>query len=90
MTILKVYDTVLDARDEAQCEYELRKRLNPYIVMIYHSTHPYMIHDGNDIDIYVANKAEYVCGMRVDKIEDYTRKGLCDEIRACEYPLREG
>ena len=41
----------------------------------------------NDCYVYAANNPRYLLGMRFDKIEDYTRSGMCDEIKACEYPI---
>ena len=87
MTILRVYDTVLEAKKEAEYGYWLCKD-REYDVK-YHAIHPYKIEYENDSYIYMVNRGRYCLGWRVDKIEDYTRKGLCDEIRACEYPLRE-
>lgn len=86
MTKLRVFDTVLEAGIAAERTYKWSKAFG--FDLQYHAIHPYVVTYKDERYIYVANKAEYVRGMRVDKIEDYTRSGICDEIKACEYPLR--
>lgn len=88
MTILRVFDTVLEAKTAAERTYKWITAFG--FDLQYHAVYPYVVTYQDQHYVYVVNKAEYVRGMRVDKIEDYTRKGLCDEIKACEYPLREG
>ena len=85
MTTLRVFDTVLEARTAAERTYKWSKALG--FDLQYHAVHPYIVTYKDERYIYVVNNAKYVCGMRVDKIENYTRKGLCDEIKACKYPL---
>lgn len=90
MTILKVYDTVLEAKYNAVNDYRncATRGLNVKIDVVYH---PYTIKIEENMDddcyVYAANNPRYLLGMRFNKIEDYTRNGVCDEIRACEYPL---
>lgn len=79
MTTLRVFDTVLEARKAAELTYKWSKTLG--FDLQYHAVHPYVVTYKDEHYIYAVNKAEYVLGMRADKIEDYTRKGLCDEIR---------
>lgn len=88
MTILKVYNTVLEAKNNAVDEYEnYVKRGLDVVIKCYGVHHPYEIKIGDDCYVYAANNPRYLLGMRFNKIEDYTRSGICDEIRACEYPL---
>ena len=86
MTVLKVYDTVLEAKSNAVNDFKeyIMKELD--VDKIY-TKHPYKIKVSDDCYVYAANHPRYLLGMRFDKIEDYTRSGMCDEIRACEYPL---
>ena len=84
MTILRVFDTVLEARKEAEYAYWLC--IDKGYKIKYHAVHPYKIEYGLDSYIYMVNRSEYCLGLRVNKIEDYTRSGVCDEIRACQYP----
>ena len=92
MTTLKVYDTVLEAKNSAVNDYRdcAIRGLN----IKFHAIHPYKIkieeNMDNDCYVYAANNPRYLLGMRFNKIEDYTRSGVCGEIRVCEYPLREG
>lgn len=81
MTTLRVFDTVLEARRTAKCTYKWLKALG--IDLQYHAIHPYVLTYKDICNIYVVNRAEYMRGMRVDKIKDYTRKGLCDEAKMC-------
>ena len=85
MTILKVYDTVLEAKNNAVNDY--RECAIRGLDIKFHAVHPYKIKINNDCYVYAANNIEYLLGMRFNKIEDYTRSGVCNEIRACEYPL---
>ena len=91
MTILKVYDTVLEAKYNAVNDYRdcAIRGLN----VKFHTVHPYKIkieeNMDNDCYVYVANNPRYVLGMRFNKIEDYTRSGMCDEIRVCEYESKD-
>ena len=88
MTTLKVYDTVLEAKNNAVDEYEnYVSRGLDVVIKCYGVHHPYEIKINDDCYIYAANNPRYLLGMRFNKIEDYTRSGICDEIRACEYPL---
>ena len=85
MTILRVFDTVIEARKEAEYAYWICKDKGFNIK--YHAVHPYKINFNNDCYVYAANNPRYLRGMRANKIEDYTKSGICDEIRVCEYPL---
>lgn len=85
MIILKVYDTVLEAKNNVVNDY--RDYIAKGIDIKFHAVHPYRINVGDDCYVYAANNPRYLLGMRVNKIEDYTRSGVCDEIKACEYPL---
>lgn len=88
MTTLRVFDTVLEARTAAERTYKWSKALG--FDLQYHAVHPYVVTYKDERYVYAVNNAEYVLGMRFNKIEDFTRSGVCNEIRACEYPLREG
>lgn len=87
MTILKVYDTILEAKNNAVNDYRdcAIRGLN----VKFHTVHPYKIkideNFDNDYYVYAANNPRYLLGMRFNKIEDYTRNGVCDEIRECLY-----
>lgn len=85
MTILKVYNTVLEAKSNAVNDY--RECAIRGLDIKFHAVHPYKIKVSDDCYIYATNNPEYLLGMRFNKIEDYTRSGMCNEIRACEYPL---
>lgn len=89
MTTLKVYDTVLEAKYNAINDYRdyIAKGLEKGIDVKFHAIHPYKIKVGDDCYVYVVNNPRYLRGMRANKIEDYTRSGVCDEIKVCEYPL---
>ena len=92
MIILKVYDTVLEAKNNAKNEYRdcIIRGLDG-VIRFNGAVHPYKIKFGNDEYVYAANNPRYLLGMRFNKIEDYTRSGMCDEIKACEYPMiKEG
>ena len=82
MTILRVYDTMRQAKREAEYGYWICKDKG-YDVK-YRAIHPYKIEYGDDSYIYMVNRAECCLGWRVDKIEDYTTWGLSPEIRACQ------
>lgn len=73
MTILKIYDTVLEARKEAEYAYWLCK--DKGFNVTYHAVHPYKIEYGLDSYIYMINRSKYWLGLRFDKIEDYTKSG---------------
>jgi hypothetical protein len=88
MTTLKVYDTVLEAKSNAANEY--RDCITRGLGVKFYAVHPYKIRFGNDEYVYAANNPRYLLGMRFNHIEDCTRSGMCDEIKACEYPLKEG
>ena len=89
MITLKVYDTVLEAKYNAINDYRdcAERGLN----VKFRAIHPYKIRIEENFDddcyVYAANNPRYLRGMRANKIEDYTKSGICDEIRACEYPL---
>ena len=84
---LKVYDTVLEAKNNAINEYrDCITRGLDIIIRFNGIQHPYKIKFGNDLYVYAANNPRYLLGMRFNNIEDYTRSGICDEIKACEYP----
>lgn len=92
MTILKVYDTVLEAKNNAVNDYRdyvtkeyIVRKLN----VKFYTVHPYKIKVNDDCYVYAANIPRYLRGMRFNKIEDYTRNGVRDEIRVYEYPMRE-
>lgn len=88
MITLKVYDTILEAKNNAKNEYRdyIIRELGD-IIRFNGVLHPYRIQIDDDCYIYAANNPRYLLGMRFNKIKDYTRNGMCDEIRACEYPL---
>ena len=89
MVTLKVYDTVLEAKNNVINDYRdcAMRGLN----VKFHAVHPYKIRIEENFDddcyVYAANNPIYLLGMRFDKIEDYTKSGICDEIKACEYLL---
>lgn len=86
MTILKVYDTVLEAQNNAKNEYrDYIIRGIGVVIKFNGAQHPYKINIDDDCYVYAVNNPRYLLGMRFNKIEDYTRNGVCDEIRACEY-----
>ena len=89
MTILKVYDTVLEAKYNAINDYRDYVTRGLDIVIKFNGVqHPYKIKIGDDCYVYAANDTKYLLGMRFNKIEDYTRSGVCDEIKACELYIR--
>ena len=88
MITLKVYDTVLEAKNNAVDDYRnyvTKEYIIREIDVKFDTAHPYKIKVNDDCYIYAINNPRYLRGMRVNKIEDYTRSGVCDEIRACEY-----
>jgi hypothetical protein len=86
MTILKIYDTILEAKNNAVNDYRdyIIRELGA-IIRFNGVHHPYKIKIDDDCYVYAANDPRYLLGMRFNKIEDYTRSGVCDEIKACEY-----
>lgn len=86
MTILKVYDTILEAKNNAINDYRDYVTRLDIVIKFYGIHHPYKIKIDDDCYVYAANNPRYLLGMRFNKIEDYTRSGVCDEIKACEYP----
>ena len=89
MTILKVYDTILEAKNNAVNDYRDYVTRGLDIVIRFNGVHhPYKIKIDDDCYVYAANNLRYLLGMRFNKIEDYTRSGVCDEIRACELYIR--
>ena len=86
MTILKVYDTVLEAKNNAIDDYKdcAIRELN----VKFHAVHPYKIKVDDDDYVYATNDPRYLLGMRFNKIEDYTKNGVRDEIRVCELYTR--
>ena len=85
MKILKVYDTVIAAKNSAINDY--RDYITKGIDVKFHTIHPYKIKVGDNCYVYASNNPRYLHGMKFNEIEDYTRTVVCDEIRACEYPL---
>ena len=86
MNILKIYDTVLESKNNAVNDY--RDYITRGLDVKFYPTHPYNINVDDDCYIYAANNLKYLLGMRFDKIEDYTRSGVCDEIKACKLYTR--
>ena len=85
MTILKVYDTVVEAKNNAVNAYKdyISRGLDVKLYL----KHPYKIQMNYNYYVYASNNPRYLLGMRFNAIEDYTKSGICDEIRACKiYP----
>lgn len=80
MIILKVYDTMREARQECKKDYLLFKNKGVRCIS------PYRLEFGYDRYMYISrNNTDYILGARFDSIEDYTTKGLPPEaIMACQ------
>lgn len=80
MKILKVYDTMQEARFEAKRYYQEWLNSDMKIRFITH----YRFEVGENVFMFVGRQAELL-GERFDMIDDRTTCGIPDRIKACEY-----
>ena len=79
MTILRVFDTMRQAKKECEDAYQYAKDKGVRYIS------PYRLEFGNDRYMYVSrNNTDYILGARFDVIEDYTTLGLPPRIKACQ------
>lgn len=80
MKILKVYDTMQEAKFEAKRYYQEWLNCDMKVRFITH----YRFEVGENVFMFVGRQAKLL-GKRFDRIDDYTTCGIPDRIRICEY-----
>lgn len=87
MTILRVFDTLIEARKEAERTYRCYNNLGKKVKIVDPYSFMIRVEYGKDCYLYTSRNVP-LRGILIDYLEDYTTLGLPSEVMMCVRPKK--